>query len=77
MGNMPFQKCRKKHVIEQFNENNTKYDDRCLNDLNFPIPQGMNPTFEPALDPLPCNPNLISMSKPLERTISHLVLRAN
>ena len=69
MRNMPCQKCRKNHVIEQLDENNTEHDDKCLNGS-----KGMNPTYEPTPHPLPCNPNLISMSKPLETTISRLVL---
>ena len=74
MCNMPCQKCRKNHVIEQFNENSREHNDKCLNGSNFPIPKGMNPSYEPTPDPLPCNPNLISMSKLLEITISPLVL---
>ena len=74
MRNTLCQKCRKNHIIEQFDENNTEHDDKCLNGSNFSIPKGMNPTYEPAPDPLPCNPNLISVSKPLEITISPSVL---
>ena len=70
MRNMPCQKCRKSHVIEQFDENNTEHDHKSLNGSHCPIPKGMNPTYEPTPDPLPCNPNPISMGKPLEITIS-------
>ena len=74
MRNMSCQKCRKNHAIEKFGENNTEHDDKCLNGSNFPIPKGMNPTYEPMPDPLTCDLNLISMSKPHETTISLLVL---
>ena len=69
MRNMHCQKCRLTHLVEQFDENNTEHDDKSLNG-----PKRMNPTYEPTPDPLTCNPNLISMSKPLEITISPLVL---
>ena len=74
MRNMPCQKRHKNHVIEQLDENNTEHDDKCLNGSNFSIPKGMNPTYEPTPHPLPCNPNLTSISKSLETTILSLVL---
>ena len=74
MRNMPCQTCRKNHAVEQFDENNTEHDDKFLNGSNFAVPKGMNPTYEPTPDPLPCNPNLFSVSKPLEITTSPLVL---
>ena len=52
MRNMPCQKCRKNHVLEQVDENNIEHDGKCLNGSNFPIPKGMNSTYELTPDPL-------------------------
>ena len=61
-------------TMELFEENITEHDSKCLKGSNFSIPKGMIPTYEPTPDPLRYNPNLISMSKPLDITTSSLVL---